>query len=140
MSPPATVLAQERPVSDSHLIAEILDRMGTLLHDIGGIKERLNHGQSQFETIREENAEVRRLLEPVVEKVAAWEEHVTAAKETTRKFKEIEPEFGKMKTVTARFLSVAMIQGSVVGVALTTITWIWPVIWEWVKAHVSLKM
>lgn len=138
--PPAVALAQEPQVSDSHLLAQLLDRMGDVLSDVGSIKERLNQGQKNFDAMRAEHKDLREMISPIVTKITAWEPHVTEAQETTKKFKEIEPEFGKMKTVTARFLTVAMVQGSVVGAALTTITWIWPVVWEWVKAHISLKM
>ena len=141
MTPPAVALAQEHPaVSDAHLLAQLLDRMGDVLADVGAIKERLNQGQKNFETMRREHKDLREMLAPVVTKVTAWEEHVEAAKETTKKFGEMEPEFGKMKTVTARFLTVAMVQGSVVGAALWGLTLIWPVVWGWIKAHVSVNL
>jgi hypothetical protein len=42
-----------------------------------------------------------------------------------------------MKTVTARFMTVAMVQGSVVGAALWGMTLIWPVVWGYIKTHVA---
>jgi hypothetical protein len=84
--------------------------------------------------------ELRQMLTPVVTKVTAWDEHIEAAKETTAKFTEMEPEFKKMRTVTARFMTVALVQGSVVGAALWGLTLIWPVLWSWIKTHVSINM
>lgn len=139
MTPPVATLAEDRPVPDSQLLAQLFDRMGTLLSDVGAIKERLNHGQKNFETMRGEHAILREMLSPVVTKVTAWEEHVNAAKETTEKFKAMEPQFDDMKTVTARFMTVAMVQGSVVGAALWGLTLIWPVVWGWIKTHVSIS-
>lgn len=140
MSPfPAIAIASEQAMTDSRILAEILDRMGDLLHDVGGIKERLNHGQKNFETMRQEHTVLREMLAPVVTKVTAWTEHVEAAKETTAKFNAMEPQFKDMKTVTARFMTVAMIQGSVVGAALWGLTLIWPVVWGWIKTHVSIS-
>jgi regulator of replication initiation timing len=138
--PPAVAHAVEEPtMTDNYILAQLLERMGELLADVGGIKERLNHGQKNFETMRQEHTVLREMLAPVVTKVTAWTEHVEAAKETTKKFETMEPEFAKMKTVTARFLTVAMIQGSVVGAALWGITLIWPVVWGYIKTHIQFN-
>lgn len=141
MSPPhATAHASEPAMTDNYLLAQLLDRMGELLADVGGIKERLNNGQKNFETMRADHTVLREMLAPVVTKVTAWTEHVEAAKETTKKFEAMEPDFKNMKTVTARFMTVAMIQGSVVGAALWGITLIWPVVWGYIKTHVQFSL
>lgn len=121
------------------LLAQVLDRLGEVLESMGSMKSRLDHGQKNFDTLRAENTEIRQMLAPVVTQVTAWEPHIAAAKETTEKFAGMEPEFNKMRTVTARFLTVAMIQGSVVGAALWGLTLIWPVVWGYIKAHVSFN-
>jgi regulator of replication initiation timing len=127
-------------MTDSRILAELLDRMGDLLHDVGGIKERLNHGQKNFETMRQEHTVLREMLAPVVRRSPPGAEHVEAAKETTKKFDAMEPQFADMKTVTARFMTVAMVQGSVVGAALWGLTLIWPVVWGYIKSHVSINL
>lgn len=138
MTPAALAISEERSMSESsHLLAQIVERMGDLLEDMGAVKSRLDHGQKNFDTLRREHTVLREMLAPVVTKVTTWDEHVEAAKETTIKFKAMEPEFGKMRTVTARFMTVAMVQGSVVGAALWGLTLIWPVVWGWIKTHVS---
>lgn len=141
MTPPiASAVAEEGSMSDSHLLAQIVERMGNLLEDMGAVKTRLDNGQKNFDSMRRDHTEMRQMLAPVVTKVTAWEEHIEAAKKTTKKFGEMEPEFGKMRTVTARFMTVALVQGSVVGAALWGLTLIWPVVWGWIKTHVSLNL
>lgn len=141
MSPPLAIAqVSEIAMTDNYLLAQLLDRMGELLADVGGIKERLNHGQKNFETMRADHTVLREMLAPVVTKVTAWTEHVEAAKETTAKFNAMEPQFKDMKTVTARFMTVAMIQGSVVGAALWGLTLIWPIVWGYIKSHVSINL
>jgi hypothetical protein len=122
------------------MLAQLFDRMGDLLEDMGAVKARLDSGQRQMESMRAEHAGLRDMLQPVAEKVKAWDEHIEAAKDTTTKFTAMEPEFEKMRTVTARFMTVALVQGSVVGAALWGLTLIWPVVWGWIKSHVSINM
>lgn len=121
------------------LLAQVVERLGEVLETMGQMKTRLDHGQKQFDVLHREQTEVRKMLAPVVSKVSAWAPHIEAAKKTTQDFKAMEPEFGKMKTVTARFLTVAMIQGSVVGAALWALTLIWPVVWGYIKTHITFS-
>jgi hypothetical protein len=138
--PPAIAIPiEDDPVSDV-LLAQVLDKLGTVLSKVGNIEARLDHGQKQFDALRNESTVLREMVAPVVTTVTAWTVHVEAAKDTTTKFTAMEPEFKKMKTVTARFLTVAMVQGSVVGAALWGLTLIWPVVWGWIKTHVSLNL
>lgn len=139
MTPPIAA-AGELSMSSEVLLAQVLERMGEVLETMGSMKSRLDHGQKQFDTLHREQEAVRKMLAPVAAKVGAWAPHIEAAKQTTEKFKAMEPEFGKMKKVTGAFLSVAMVQGTVVGAALWGLTLIWPVVWEFIKTHISVKL
>lgn len=128
----------EMAVSEQ-LLAQLVDRLGQVMADVGSIKARLDHGQKNFDTLRQETVTIRRMLEPVVSKVTGWEPHIEAAKQTTIQFDGMQPEFRKMRVVTARFMAVAMVQGTVVSAALWGLWMVWPVVWGWIKTHVSIS-
>jgi hypothetical protein len=128
--PPAIANASEPAMTDNYLLAQLLDRMGELLSDVGGIKERLNHGQKNFETMRQEHTVLREMLAPVVTKVTAWTRTSRRRRRPPRNSRRWSRTSPNMKTVTARFMTVAMVQGSVVGAwsLLWGLALIWPIV------------
>lgn len=128
-------------MTDQQMLVQLLDRVGAILYDMGAVKARLESGQRQFDQIEAEQAAMKEtlttLLVPLVAKVNEMTPHVDAAKETTEQFDQMKPEFKKMRVVTARFMSVALVSGAIVGAALWALGTIWPFVWGLIKSHVT---
>lgn len=128
-------------MTDQQMLVQLLDKVGAILYDMGAVKARLDHGQKEFAAIHEEYAEVKAtlttVLTPLVTKVQQMESIVERAETTTTEFDAMKPEFANMRTVSSRFLAVALTSGAIVGAALWALGTIAPLAWNFIKGHIS---